>query len=326
MGKPSPQRQIQNIMGNIWQHVTKNEYPCMAKDCTRNAINSHLLMVNGILNNVAENGHLVECGTKSIFALKQGEHSCCFKKVGVSQAASLPLFCNLHDTEIFSEIEQQDADYTNYRHLLLYTYRTVCAELRQKEIAHEVCRRILSSRTLQDLMPEEQMMTFEYHRQGLSQGISDFHHYIEAIMEDLTGNTKHFTFSSFTLPIKGIYAATVSTLFSDIYDTTVEVMPQFIFQAVPLPDATQIIMGYHNDYVNPQMIEYIQLWNNVANHQLGRLLTGLLIHVERWGMSPSLYSHLKTERVQEFYDYFLQSISWAKQNPTNDINLFEGIF
>lgn len=328
MGKPTAQRQIQNIMSNIWNHVLDKEYPCMVADCREYAINSHLFMINGILNNVAENGQLMELRTRFIAALPPTENTTChFKKVGVRQALSFPLFCNQHDTAIFSSIERGDVDYTNYKHLALYSYRTICAEMRMKEMMVEYCNRVLNSATLQSLMSEERLEYFAVHRQGLLLSIRDFKCYINSILEDITGNSQHFTFRSFSLPVKGIYAATVSSLFSNSNDLLKDdVVPQFIFQAVPLQYCTQVIMGYHNQYINPKMIEYIQRWSDAPRYRLGVLLTGLLAQVETWGMAPSLYTRLRQDKVWEFYHIFTQSISWNEQTPIDGINLFEGIF
>ncbi len=328
MGKPSEQRQIQNIMSNIWNHVLDKEYPCMVADCREYAINSHLFMINGILNNVAENGQLMELRTKSIAALLPSENATChFKKVGIRQALSFPLFCNQHDTAIFSSIERDYADYTDYKHLALYSYRTICAEMRMKEMMVEYCNRVLNSATLQNLIHGERLAYFDIQKQGLLTGIRDFKCYITSILEDITGNSQHFTFHSFSLPVKGIYAATVSSLFSNSNDLLKDdVVPQFIFQAVPLPECTQIIMGYHNQYVNPKMIEYMQRWSDTPQYQLGTLLTGILVQVETWGMSPSLYAKLRQDKVLEFYRLFTQSILYDEQNPIEGINLFDGIF
>ena len=82
----------------------------MAEGCHETSINSHLLMRNGILNYVAENGKVVELRAKAIEAIKKGDNALFFKEVGISQAISLPIFCKLHDTTLFKEIESGDVD------------------------------------------------------------------------------------------------------------------------------------------------------------------------------------------------------------------------
>ena len=64
-------RTIQNIMGKIADHVKDKKWSCFVHGCTKEAINSHLLMQNGILNYVAENGRLVELRTKKPEAFKK---------------------------------------------------------------------------------------------------------------------------------------------------------------------------------------------------------------------------------------------------------------
>ena len=103
-------RIVQNVVNGIFKNVRNKQYDCMVKGCNHKAINSHILMRNGILNYVAEKGKVVELRASAIEAIRKDERNFSFKKVGVSQALSLPLFCNCHDTTLFEEIEKQPVD------------------------------------------------------------------------------------------------------------------------------------------------------------------------------------------------------------------------
>ena len=296
-------------------------------NCHETAINSHLLMVNGILNHVAEDGKLVELRTKSVYGLKKGETKTAeFKKIGVHQAISLPVFCNFHDTTLFAEIEQKQVDYTNYKHLALYCYRAICGEIRKKEISTEFNNRVLKSITLANLLSASTLSLFEGSNIGLKKGIEDLSFYAGDLYNDIHGTTRHYYFRTFEIPLKGIYAASISTLFSGIEildDTTV---PNFIFLAIPMENSTQVIMGYHKDYINPKMITYIKRWENAKENQYGRLLTGILTQIETWGMSPSLYERLSKDNINRYLDLFSESIEWVEQPPIETFNLFDGIY
>ena len=197
MGKPNIQRKIQNIMGKIVENVLKKGYPCIVDGCKESAINSHLLMINGILNNVAEDGHLIEVCTESPYSFSlQKNNEKKFKRIGVKQAFSLPIFCDLHDTTIFREIEQNEPIFTNYKHLALYTYRTICAEIRKKEQAHEICNRIISSKTLHNLMSEDFFENLKIHNLGYERGIYELKQYNQDLFDDIKGDTEHFCFVS----------------------------------------------------------------------------------------------------------------------------------
>ena len=327
MAKQNKQRQIQNIFGQIHEHVLKKSCSCIIDGCQETAINSHLLMVHGILNYVAENGKLVELKNRSLYEVFSGNHvTARFKKVGVHEAISLPIFCNHHDTTLFSEIEQKQVDYTNYKHLALYSYRTICGEIRKKEIATEFNNRILASKTLQSLLSASFFSLFESSNIGFQKGIEDLSYFAEELKKDINGTTENYVFKTLEIPLKGIYTASVSTLFSGTEIFQKEKVPIFIFLAIPLENSTRIVMGYHKEHVNPHMPEYIKRWEHAEKSQLGYLLTGILTQIETWGLSPSLYEQLSKEKINQYLDLFSESIAWSEQPPIETINLFEGIF
>lgn len=326
MGKPNIQREIQNIMGKIVENVFKKSYPCIVDGCTETAINSHLLMMNGILNNAAEDGHLIEISTPSLYRSTVNCFSINrFKRVGIKQAFSLPIFCDRHDTALFSQIEQKEANYSNYKHLALYTYRTICAEIRKKEQAHEVNDRIIASKTLKDLMPEDFFSACKIFNVGLEKAIEELRQYNEDLLTDINGETEHYCFTTLEIPTLKVFAAGIPNLFSgdDVFQD--RILPIFIFQALPQENSTLLIMGYHKDYSYPQMPEYISKWKEASVSDYGFLLTGILIYMETWGMSPSLYEKLKPEKIKEYNDIFTDSVSWSELPPIYNFNLFEGI-
>ena len=325
MGKPNIQRKIQNIMGKIVENVLKKGYPCIVDGCKESAINSHLLMINGILNNVAEDGHLIEVCTESPYSFSlQKNNEKKFKRIGVKQAFSLPIFCDLHDTTIFREIEQNEPIFTNYKHLALYTYRTICAEIRKKEQAHEICNRIISSKTLHNLMSEDFFENLKIHNLGYERGIYELKQYNQDLFDDIKGDTEHFCFVSLEIPKIDVYAAGVTNLYSSDLDISLDkLLPIFIFLSLPLQNSTRIIMGYHNDHCYPQMADYISRWQKTNDNDYGFLLTGILVHMETWGMSPSLYNRLLPERVKEYTELFNESMLWNSQLPIENLNLFE---
>ena len=136
----------------ILQIIRKNalnmNWKCMVDGCPEKTINSHLLQRHGVLDNIIEDGHMYELRVRDIFKWSKDVPPVVFKKVGLNDAISYPLFCNHHDTELFLDIEKNDPDVDDYRSQLLFSYRSVCAEMRKKEIEIDVNQRQLRSRIL----------------------------------------------------------------------------------------------------------------------------------------------------------------------------------
>ena len=125
--------EIANKIDKIERHIEKKKWPCLHPYCKNIAINSHLLQRNGILDNVAENGHLYEARIKGIYRRIHDDEIVVLKKVGIRQAISYPLFCSEHDSTLFKPIEEKFIDFNDYNSQLLFSYRSLCSEIRKKE-------------------------------------------------------------------------------------------------------------------------------------------------------------------------------------------------
>ena len=327
MAKENIRRKIQNVIGGIAKNVNQKKWQCLADGCTQNAINSHLLMRHGILNHVAENGKLVELKTRAIEALSPGQLPVCFKEVGINQAISYPLFCNSHDTALFSEIEIGEVDYSVYRNIVLYSYRAICAEIRKKDIEAEKLRRICNSNILSQLMPSYTMQDFNIQLQNMLQGQQELEYYKQELKRDLDNSTESFVFASIEIPITGVYASTTSSLFSTTEETFDFYNPlkAFFFHLIPKKNNSQLILGYHSEHAREEFLKYINEWKNVEQDEIGYKLTGLLLQTESWGLSPSLYYDLLSENIDDFLQMNAECSMSLEQAPIETINLFEGI-
>ena len=129
------------ILAAIQKNMDKKSWPCIYGGCDQHAINSHLLQRHGVLDRVVENGHLYEVKRCDYYKWNRNP-PIEFKMVGLNRAISLPLFCHEHDSRLFRSIEQDEIDCSDYRMQLLLSYRTVCAEIRKKEMNIEFLGRM----------------------------------------------------------------------------------------------------------------------------------------------------------------------------------------
>lgn len=90
-------KQITKIQKDI---LSPSNWTCLCPDCNNATINSHLLQRHGILDNLAENGHMFESKAKNFYDPKSIDGSFKFHKIGINNAISWPIFCNHHDTVV----------------------------------------------------------------------------------------------------------------------------------------------------------------------------------------------------------------------------------
>lgn len=164
-----PRTKPNNIIGKIYENVKKKKWPCIHLDCCEQAINSHLGQQNGILSELQEEGHLIQVKPSNAHNWNK-KKPIEFKRLGINQSISLPTFCNSHDTKIFKDIESKDSDLTSYTSFLLLSYRTLCAEIRKKEIGSEQHRRVIESNSLEGKIDKERIRDY---KKGLELGIRD---------------------------------------------------------------------------------------------------------------------------------------------------------
>lgn len=326
MGKINPQKEALRIMGQIHKNVQKKSWACMCNGCTNLAINSHLLMRNGILNYVVEDGHLYELRSDAPEAFRKEQLPVSFKKVGINQAISFPLFCNEHDTSLFKEIEDGGVDYTQYRHMALYSYRALSAEIRKKEIITERERRISESSTIKGLLGAYVVDNFSNsYKQGL-RGLNDLEYYREQMLDDLNNGTESYVFQSRELPLRGIYASTISSVFASTEETMyAPILNTFFFHLIPIENTSRLVIGYHREHTNEKILEYANRWMEVPIENIGQMLTALFCQIETWGMSPSIYAKLNQDSLRAYYVKLEKCLETIDQTPIEDLNLFEGI-
>lgn len=326
MGKINPYKRALGIMGNIRKHVYNGKWVCICNECSEKAINSHLLMRNGILNYVVEDGHLYELRSDAIEAFKPDKMPISLKKVGINQAISLPLFCNNHDTELFAEIEREKVNYANYRHLALYCYRALLAEIRKKEIELEILRRESKSAVLYTYYGYDGIRNIEIQYENMKKGIQELNYYCDCLKSDIDNDTESFVFFSRGLDIKGVYASSTSSLFTTEQDMESDkILNTFFFHLIPTESATQLIIGYHKEHYNDSLLNYVKRWQEVLNEEIGIMLTALFTQIETWGMSPSLYERIKEQNITRYYNKLAYSLKSVNQIPREDFNLFDGI-
>lgn len=317
--------EIRKVLAGINKNVAKKSWECIVSGCGGKAINSHLLQRHGVLSNIVENGHCYELRETDIFGWSKDKPPVEFKRCGLQNALSLEIFCERHDNSLFKSIETEPVDYDDYKNQLLLSYRAVCAEIRRKELIIERFKRYLRSNILMTYRADY-LDIVSTAVKGNESGIRDLMFYKEALEKEIEKPLNRFFFVHYVYPIKGIYASshfTISNL--DESSNNDAPIPDCIGHAIPNENGTELIFGYHKNFVNKAILDFVGGWKDLSIDQLGEKLTGWFTLIESWGMSPSLYARIKPENMSQYLGVFGSSTFMADQNPNVGFNMFEGL-
>lgn len=314
-------------LADAQRKALKVKWPCMCPKCTNKAINSHLLQRHGILSHVTVDNHLYEMTREDVFKWHEN-NPVRFKKVGLNNAISYPLFCDKHDTAIFLPIESGTIDFNDYNSQLLFSYRAVCAEIRKKEF-------ILLETKSNESNIEEMSLDREALLIGENKGIKDLQYYKYLLEGEIKVHKGKFSFSHFSYPMLPIYSS--ASMSYEVFDPQKQrevkaaqkkkVWDALFIHIIPQPTSTEIIVGYHNNHTSKDMEDYVKSWGRLEVEELGYRLTDLFVaHVEDWGMSPQLYDRIPKDRFEVFFKLLAKySIGEIGQKTNVVFNLFEGL-
>ena len=327
MGKPN---QLLLTIGNIRKNVygPGKKWECIVDGCSEQAIISHLLQRNGILDLVAEDGHMILVQVSDSFHWGKGIVPIEFKKMGIKGSLSIPLFCDKHDAELFSEIEKSGVDNTgipldpnNYRHQILLSLRTMYAEKRRKQQAVELNKRMSVAHTL------PYNFQIESKRQLRLQliGIRDLDVYIKDLESELVDTKGLFDFKVYEYEEMKV-CSTAGLSVCDDAEKTADmnyVLPTAFFHAFPLNGVFYIVIGYHKEHRTEEVDSFVDSWSGLSKANLQKELTKLFIQrVETWGMSPSLFETISENKTEQFKKHQLEAMK-SMPMPEIDFNLFE---
>lgn len=311
----------ENIIAQIKINVGKKHWSCLAKDCTEISINSHLIQQNGLLSNISVDGHLIEVKMTDANKWSKKVGPINFQRVGKKQALSLDIFCATHDTNLFKEIEKENADLESYKSFLLFGYRAVCAEIRKKEVNIETYNRILNSNLLIGKINTEMFGLLII---GNTKGIEDLDRLKLAFENEIDNSEDKFVYKVYNYPQTNIYASAVFSASEEEKSIEEPDLENVYIHILPLHNKSIILIGYHKDYTSDKIIEYCSSWNGLSENDLQTKLTGLFINkIENWGLSPTTFNAIKENNKIKFLKT-LQEYSLSPEiKEFLEINLFE---
>lgn len=248
-----------------------------------------------------------------------------YEKLGINQAISYPTFCNQHDTELFSMIEQPILDLDDYRNQLLFSYRTLCSDLRKVEIILSEWREYVKC---EDLDIPYNKGTLEHVKKIINEG-KILRLFKEELESELAKPSNLYVFHHYTYPKVEVYASWsdgIETEFGIPYGVLTKTSLCFV-HIIPQENSLEILIGYHKPNVCLKHLDYVESWNNLDSESLGWLLTEAIANrTENIGISAELYEKIQPLAKQRLCSYMSQNINSGNMPSIGiDFNLFEGL-
>jgi hypothetical protein len=285
----------EKIIAAINRNVRAIQWDCLIEECSEKAINSHILQKNGVLNNIASNGHIYEIKPIDVFKWNGRSFGSitAFKKIGLNQAHSYRTLCNQHDTDLFLPIETHPLDFNNYQINLLFAFRTLLSMIRKEEIVKERETRIVNSATIKSNPNAESALKYSQQNlvvieELLKSKIDEFRKF----KIDLESENKNFEFISLSYPLKEVYASSIHLSPNQLETIYINIFPY--------DGESKILIIYPVNSTDKWTHEYLDSWTSLSEDELEkRLSTHLIMQCENWGISENIYENLTDKKQKE---------------------------
>lgn len=316
-------KQILEVLNKTYRRAATKQRTCSVKGCDKQAINSHVLQKNGILNSIEERGHIRV--SEADFFNPDLFH---FKRDGINQAFTFKGFCADHDKKIFAPIEDFEIDFDDYKSQLLFAYRTVLNEKVKKEILLDWHKYQKESKTL---IGEIDTDLIDKTDEQQKVGIKDIEYYKEKIELDLNNETQSFIFKvRYTKPCEICLASHFT------YETTrerskqiettgkdFEILTDIFISFFPIENENVLMMGYLKEQ-EPKCGEFVQSFFDCDEDTLFKKLSDLILcRCEMWACSESFYNQKIKPHDKVINEIFQESASTVDEDRELNFNIFQ---
>lgn len=320
-------KQDLKILQSIFKNARTKKYKCLL--CEQTSINSHLLQKNGILNFISSNNHIIQIKGNDFFKTEK-DGIIGIKPIGINNAMSHRLFCATHDSKIFAPVETKKQNLSDYGSQLLFSYRSLCAELRKKMINVDIFERIINSS--QFALNFEFLEICQSQIQANKKGIQDLKWYKNTMEIEINNsyNAKDYIFKKIDYDFIPISASAVYSPINPTEHTlkvlkdSEQVLNYIFINLIPQEDKLTLVIGYHKLKKNTWIVEYIASWKELSEVNFKNKLTDLFAtKIETWAISPDYWRELKEKNIKVFIDYWNENADNLRITQSVDFNLFE---
>jgi hypothetical protein len=324
MNEPYPDRR--RIFGEGISHL-KQKYEiclCPGTECASRAIAAHSVQNNGILDRLAEDGHVISPRIQVAFSSEPPNYA--FERIGRNKATTFTGLCSAHDTELFKPIDTSPVDIRSAEHLFLLAYRSVLKE------SHATRKSVVDTQGLYKLGAKHGLYSLDGPSEpgmlAVEQMINAYlveetkRHFDAAYLSKRWSALRHSVLSLKTQPC----LAVSSMLSTDILSTHVDGPAYVALNVFPHDDHTVAVFSCLAQDSGLMAERFSALFAASGQYQLYELSKLILRRCENLVIAPRHYESFSSRQRQAIEEYFRKNTGgheFKAENP--EIFLFGAV-
>ncbi|MES2515306.1 MAG: hypothetical protein V4580_14230 [Bacteroidota bacterium] len=286
---------------------------CLVDGCEENAIKSHALQKNGILNQISEKNHLFQFSNVSAFQ-KAEKGSFELSKIGINDVYTFPGFCKEHDSSIFKQIETKKFELESDKSINLFSYRALCQEIRRKEIAIDVAQKLIE--TNYNVAIVVHMSNYKI---GLINGLKNLYFFKKELENDLENSDGKFLHKICEIPKTELCISAPLNIYdkdnelSKTHDNYGRVLNNpFVTSFVnlfPYGDKSYLMITISKDFPCNWTENIFNKFQKLKSPNHLKLISDLITtRFEFWCISPKLRSTLSKLKIDEMIEIWSEEV------------------
>ncbi len=324
MNEPSPDRR--RVFGDGVSHLKKKYEICLfpGAECSSRPIAAHSVQNNGILDRLAEDGHVISPRIQIAFSNEPPNYA--FEHIGRNKATTFTGLCSEHDTQLFKPIDTRPIDIKSAEHLFLLAYRSVLKE------AHATRKAVVDTQGLYKLGAKHDLYSLDGPSEpgmlAVEQMISAYlveetkRHFDAAYLSANWSALRHSVLSLESQPC----LAVSSMLSTDLYSTYVDGPAYVALNVFPHDDHTVAVFSCLAQDSILMAERFSALFSASGPYQLYELSKLILRRCENLVIAPKHYESFSSQQRQAIEEYFRRNTGGHEFNVENpEIFLFGAV-
>ncbi len=316
----------------IWDSTFKSSKSrsrkCLVNDCNKLAIKSHALQKNGILKQMSEKNHLYQFSNVSPFQ-KANKGNYELARIGINEVYTFPGFCKVHDSKIFRPIENIPFDIKSDKCIILFSYRALCQEIRRKEIALDVAKKMIETNFNITLL----ILMYEF-KKGLENGLKNLYFFKKELEKNFENPNNNFIHKICEIPKTDICIsaplniADESNSLTKTHDTNGNIINNpFVtsfLNVFPFGDKSYVMITISKDYPCYWTENLFIKFQSIKHPNHLKLISDLITtRFEFWCISPKLRDCLSKDKVDEMMKIWGEEVLNFEANLETGFNVFD---